>query len=69
MHCCWEGITAQMMKLWTNSKYHQQSWYIGSPTCQLALSSKWKQIQVPHNFRNPISIDLKNIWKGLIINC
>jgi hypothetical protein len=65
MHCCWEGITSQMMNLWTNSIYHKELWYIGSPNKLQALSTKCKQIQVPHNHRNPISIDFKNIWKGI----
>ena len=61
MHCCWEGITSQMMNLWTNSIYHKELWYIRSPNKLQDLSTKWKQIQVPYNHRNSISIDFKNI--------
>jgi hypothetical protein len=68
MHSCWEGVTAQLMDLWTDTKNHKQDWYIGSPKNLAELNAKWKQIQVPQSFRVPIPLEMKNIWKGIVLN-
>jgi len=66
MHCCWEGVTAQMLHLWIETKHHTKPWYIGSPKTLTKLNEKWKQIQVPQNFRIPAPLEMKNIWKGTV---
>ena len=64
MHCCWEGVTAQLKKLWFHSTNHLSPWYIGNPTTVAKINKKIANIQVPHNFRKPPLIDSTITWKG-----
>ena len=44
MHCCWEGIVAQMKSLWFNSKNHSNAWYIGIPSNITRVNKKLQSI-------------------------
>jgi hypothetical protein len=47
LHCCWEGVSKQMRKLWMDSQNHTQPWYIGEPSNLAKINGKLKNIQVP----------------------
>jgi hypothetical protein len=64
MHCCWEGVTAQMVNIWMNTKKHKEQWYIGSPQTLAKMNEKWEQIEVPNTFREITSFENKSNWKG-----
>jgi hypothetical protein len=68
MHCCWEGVVAQLISLWIDSKNHNNPWYIGTPSNIAQINKKIEAIQVPHNFRQPLPIDCKISWKGIYIS-
>jgi hypothetical protein len=67
MHCCWEGIAAQLTNMWFNTKNHMKAWYIGAPHTLSIINTKWNQIQIPLNFRSSISPESRTLWKGLFL--
>jgi hypothetical protein len=66
MHCCWEGISKQMKKLWMDSVNHKQSWYIGDPTTLTRINQHLKKIQVPSQMRPAVPIQKGITWKGIV---
>lgn len=69
MHGVLLGVTKQLMSLWLESKYKDQSWYCGDYLC--LIDERLCSIQPPINItRTPRSIVThRKYFKGKITNC
>jgi hypothetical protein len=64
MHCCWEGVSKQMQKLWIDTKNHSKPWYIGNSATLAIINSRLKDIHVPSQIQPPVPIQKGIPWKG-----
>ena len=67
MHCVLLGVCKQVIKLWTQSKYHKELWYIGSSVDD--INKRLVAIKPPSEIqRTPRSLESLKYWKGTIID-
>ena len=63
MHCILLGVCKQVIKLWTQSKYHKELWYIGNNTVD--VNERLLAIKPPCEIqRTPRSFESLKYWKG-----
>ena len=63
MHCVLLGVCKQVIKLWTQSKYHKELWYIGNNTVD--VNERLLAIKPPCEIqRTPRSFESLKYWKG-----
>ena len=65
MHCVLLGICRLLLRLWMQSTYHQEVWYIGNQ--MNIVDSRLCNIKPPNEIqRTPRSIELTmKFWKGM----
>ena len=66
MHCVLLGISRLMLRLWFQSQYHHELWYIGNNVT--TIDDRLCSIKPPDEIqRTPRSIELTvKFWKGII---
>ena len=64
MHCVLLGVSRLMLRLWFQSQYHQELWYIGNKVTK--VDDRLCSIKPPDEIqRTPRSIELTvKFWKG-----
>ena len=63
MHGSLLGVTRLLLKLWLQSQYHEENWYISSQ--KSVLDDRLSKIQPPDKIqRTPRCLDLVKFWKG-----
>ncbi|XP_064461624.1 uncharacterized protein LOC135371566 [Ornithodoros turicata] len=65
LHCILLGVARTMMKLWFDSKYSGEGFYIGAPAAVERVDSRIRQIKPPSAVgRYPRSVTERKLWKG-----
>ena len=63
MHCVLLGIVRQFLSMWFDSKYHEQSWYIG--TKSNIIDQRLLSIKPPCDIKRlPRSVKFAQMWKA-----
>ncbi|KAK6478319.1 hypothetical protein HHUSO_G20613, partial [Huso huso] len=63
MHCVLLGVTRQMAKLWFDTQYHNEKFYLGSMVCM--IDRILLSIKPPCNIsRAPRSVTIRKYWKA-----